>query len=104
MSYLAAGCPLVSVVEPKSELARTIAHYDLGYVPEARSVTSIAETIVKAVAERGRWSPAERRRIEHTCQELFGQDQMLVSWDRVIAGQSVTPTVNLKNDQRPIAA
>jgi glycosyltransferase involved in cell wall biosynthesis len=104
MAYLAAGCPVISVVEPESELARTIAHYDLGYVPEARSVTSIAETIVKAVAERGRWSPGERRRIKNTCRELFGQEQMLVSWDRVVAGQPVAPTIDLRNQQRPLAA
>jgi glycosyltransferase involved in cell wall biosynthesis len=104
MMYLAAGCPVVSIVEPESELAQTITHHNLGYVAAARSVTSIAETIVKAVADRRRWSPEERRRIEHTCDDLFGQEQMLVAWDRLIAGQPVQPTIHLPDEQVPRAA
>jgi hypothetical protein len=86
--YLSAGCPLLALVEPESELARTIERYGLGYVAASRSVAHIAETIVKAVAGRGKWTPERRRQIEQVCRELYDQKRMLAAWDRLVANET----------------
>jgi glycosyltransferase involved in cell wall biosynthesis len=86
--YLSAGCPLLALVEPESELAKTIEHYGLGYVAASRSVAHIAETIVKAVAGRGKWTPERRRQIEHICRELYDQKRMLAAWDGLVANHT----------------
>jgi colanic acid biosynthesis glycosyl transferase WcaI len=92
MMYLSAGCPLLALVEPESELAKTIEDYGLGYVAASRSVAHIAETIVKAVAGRGRWTAERRRQIEQTCRELYDQKRMLAAWDELIAGEPSSST------------
>ncbi len=86
MAYWSAGCPVLSLVEPQSELAQTIREHELRYVPATRSVTSIAETILKAVIERHHWTSERRRHLEQTCVELFGHDRMLAAWDSLLAG------------------
>jgi glycosyltransferase involved in cell wall biosynthesis len=86
MAYWSAGCPVLSLVEPQSELAQTIREHELGYVPATRSVTGIAEMVLKAVIERHHWTSERRQQIEQTCAELFGHERMLVAWDRLIAG------------------
>jgi glycosyltransferase involved in cell wall biosynthesis len=104
MMYLAAGCPVLSIVEPQSELARTITSLGLGYVAPSRSVMSIAETIVKAVAERSRWTAGERRRLEETCRDLFGSRRMLSAWDEIIVGAPISQTPLRHDDHAPVAA
>jgi hypothetical protein len=89
--YLSAGCPLLALVEPESELARTIQRYGLGYVAASRSVAHIADTIVKAAVGRGRWTPERRRQIEQTCRDLYDQRRMLAAWDRLIANEPGEP-------------
>jgi colanic acid biosynthesis glycosyl transferase WcaI len=84
MMYWSAGCPVVALVEPQSELAGTIARHDLGYVAATRSVTGIAETVIKAVIERRHWMPERRRQIEQTCCGLYGEQRMLASWDQML--------------------
>jgi colanic acid biosynthesis glycosyl transferase WcaI len=90
--YLSAGCPLLALVEPESELAKTIERYGLGYVAASRSVAHIAETIVKAVAGRGKWIPERRLQIEQVCRELYDQTRMLAAWDRLISNEPGTST------------
>ena len=89
MMYLSAGCPLVAMVEPESELARTVEKHGLGYVAASRSVADIAEVMTGAVAERRRWTPDRRRAIAQTCEQLFGESRMLSAWDELL---SPTPT------------
>jgi colanic acid biosynthesis glycosyl transferase WcaI len=104
MMYLAAGCPILGIVEPLSELARTITTNKLGYVAPSRSVMSIAETLVKAVAERSRWTTGERRRIEETSRDLFGGERMLAAWDEIIAGATTSQAPVSHDDHTPLAA
>jgi colanic acid biosynthesis glycosyl transferase WcaI len=96
--YLSAGCPLLALVEPESELAKTIEHYGLGYVAASRSVAHIAETIVKAVAGRGKWIPERRLQIEQVCRELYDQKRMLAAWDRLISNEPGTSTNDIGPD------
>jgi glycosyltransferase involved in cell wall biosynthesis len=85
--YLSAGCPVVSLVEPESELARTIEQHNLGYVARSRSVLDIAEIMTRAVAERHRWTASRRSEIERKCEELFGESRMLEAWMHLISGE-----------------
>ncbi len=104
MMYWSAGCPVLALVESQSELAQTIEQHDLGYVAETRSVSGIAETILKAVIERGRWTPERRRQIANTCDALYGLERMLSAWDEVIAGSFIEPAVATRCDQSTNAA
>ncbi|HEY3392510.1 MAG TPA: glycosyltransferase family 4 protein [Lacipirellulaceae bacterium] len=96
--YLSAGCPLLALVEPESELAKTIERYGLGYVAASRSVAHIAETIVKAVAGRGKWVPERRLQIEQVCRELYDQKRMLAAWDGLISNEPGTSTNDIAPD------
>ncbi len=102
--YLSAGCPLLALVEPESELATTIERYGLGYVAASRSVAHIAETILKAVAGRGKWTADRRRQIEQVCRELYDQKRMLAAWDRLIADGTAGPSIGQNDHQVPRAA
>lgn len=90
MMYWSAGSPVVALVEPESELAQSIARHNLGYVAATQSVSGIADVIVKAIAERTRWTAGDRRRIEQTCSELFGVGRMLTDWDRLLDAVDTT--------------
>ncbi len=84
MMYLSAGCPLVAVIEPDSELARTVRDHDLGYVAANRSVEDLAEAIATAATERGRWTPSRRQEIAQFASRLYGRDRMLAAWDLIV--------------------
>jgi glycosyltransferase involved in cell wall biosynthesis len=84
MMYLSAGCPLLAVIEPDSELARTVEKQRLGYVTKSRSVLDIAESFTRAVEERNQWTPECRKVIALASQQLFGEQQMLSAWDELI--------------------
>jgi hypothetical protein len=84
MTYLSAGCPLVAVVEPESELARTVTKRGLGYVAAGQSAPAIASVIEQACDERDCWTPERRRHLVAACDELFGERQMLDRWMRLM--------------------
>jgi hypothetical protein len=90
MTYWAAGCPVVALVEPQSELATTIGQHRLGLVSASKSVTDIADVITSAVNQRRFWSTDERRRIQKTCRALFGTKRMLAAWDELLPGADAT--------------
>jgi glycosyltransferase involved in cell wall biosynthesis len=102
ITYLSAGCPVIGLVEPASELARTIERHGLGYVAHSRSVSDIAEVLTVAVAERRRWTVARRREIEQACQELFGEEQMLAAWNHLTSSE--LPFVKAESTPAPRAA
>jgi len=91
MTYLSAGCPLLAVVEPMSELARTIVRHDLGYVAGAESVADIAAALLTATAERAKWTPGRRRAIQKTCEALYGEARMLAAWDELVPPVRISP-------------
>ncbi len=90
MMYLSAGCPLLVVVEPESELARTVERHGLGYVATSRSVADIAAALTRAATERSRWTPERRRAIAQTSQQIFGEQHMLRAWDNLLAPTAST--------------
>ncbi|MEX0642664.1 MAG: glycosyltransferase family 4 protein [Pirellulales bacterium] len=104
MMYLSAGCPLLALIEPESELSRTVEQHELGYVAASHSIADIAEAMVRAVGESGRWTPQRRDSVAQTCQRIFGQSQMLAAWDRIIAGELPGTTAGEHGDRATQAA
>jgi colanic acid biosynthesis glycosyl transferase WcaI len=102
--YVSEGCPVVALAEPESELAKTIDEQGFGYVASSRSVAGIAETLLKAVAERRRWTPERRNQIAQAAEQLFGQSRMLATWDQLIAGADAKPLSSTQTDKPPLAA
>jgi glycosyltransferase involved in cell wall biosynthesis len=86
--YGNAGCPVIALVDPQCELARQLGRNDFGYLVASRSVTEIADTLVKAVVERGRWTPERRRQLEMSSRALFGNPETQSAWERAIRGDS----------------
>jgi glycosyltransferase involved in cell wall biosynthesis len=84
MMYWSAGRPVIALIEPESELAQTVQLHGLGYVAAARSVSGIAETLIKAVVERRHWTAERRLHIEQVCRDLFGECRMLARWDELV--------------------
>lgn len=83
MMYLAAGCPLLAMVEPESTLARQVDEHRLGYLASQDDAGAVADTIT-AAAESGRWSVAERARLVETGATLFDRERALARWRALI--------------------
>jgi glycosyltransferase involved in cell wall biosynthesis len=82
MMYLAAGCPLLAIVEKESELAKEIVNNNMGYVCSPNPV-KIAETINRAWTERETLKK-NRERIGNMAQEVFGRDVILDEWSKIV--------------------
>jgi hypothetical protein len=90
MTYLWAGCPVIAVVEPASELARTVRDRRLGYVATEHSVEAVAQAMERACDQRHQWTAERRRDVAAACDELFGEGLMLDRWMQLfdeLAGQ-----------------
>lgn len=83
MMYLAAGCPVLGLLEAESCLADSVRQHELGYIPEALTVESIAATILSAWQQRRRWKPETRRALTARAEALFGREQALACWMRL---------------------
>ncbi|HEV7280683.1 MAG TPA: glycosyltransferase family 4 protein [Pirellulaceae bacterium] len=81
LTYWAAGCPVLGVVEPQSRLATTIAEHSLGVVSQARTGAAVAEAVLEAQAATG-LSPG-RAAIRRFAEHRFGRRRILEAWDRL---------------------
>lgn len=79
MMYLAAGCPVLAIIERHSELAEQIIREQFGWVPENTRPEAIAATIRHArqatVTRR-----VDRRGIRTRCFGLFDREKTLDKW------------------------
>ena len=91
MTYLAAGSPLVAIVEPASELARTVLERRLGYVAAEHSAAAIAQAMEQACDRRHQWTPDRRRDLMAACHELLGEKRMLDQWMQLLEGLAGLP-------------
>ncbi|MCA9259095.1 MAG: glycosyltransferase, partial [Planctomycetales bacterium] len=92
MTYFAAGCPVVALAEPESELCQTVLDGALGYAPLSDDVDGWVGALDRACRESDRWNVAERRRVRRVGEELFGERRMLKAWDELWAG--LAPAAN----------
>ena len=83
MSYVEAGCRILAILEPESELAQLIKERDLGAV----CANSRADAIATAVnLEYDRWqeSDYDREHIRRIGDEVFGQEAILAKWSELL--------------------
>jgi glycosyltransferase involved in cell wall biosynthesis len=83
MMYLAAGCPLIALVEEESELANFIHKKNIGYVCSQKNPKLIAETIKNAWENR-KILENKRSRITEIAQDEFGKERILNEWSNII--------------------
>lgn len=83
MSYVEAGCRILAVLEPGSELARLVKENDLGAVCESSTVEGISAAVE---SEYHRWKDVtyDRQPIRQKGEELFGQEAILRKWTSLL--------------------
>ena len=83
MSYVEAGCRILAVLEPASELARLVEENDLGAVCKSSTVEGISAAIE---SEYQRWKDVsyDRQRIRQKGEEFFGQEAILQKWTSLL--------------------
>lgn len=79
MSYLEAGCKLLALVEPESELADLIEHEHLGVVVEEYSATAVAGAIEQQY-EQWLQQGYDRDKVKHAGRANFSQEVILDRW------------------------
>lgn len=84
MMYLSAGCPLFTIIEEDSELARTVRGFGLGLAVKERSPDAIARKLERAYRERADWSASRRRALQRIGDALYGQSTMLQVWSELV--------------------
>ena len=80
MTYLAAGCPVLAVIERESQLADEVLTNQFGYVPATTSPEDIAKCLEHAWLDRKRWSPAERAELSLRGEALYGKEEAMRAW------------------------
>jgi glycosyltransferase involved in cell wall biosynthesis len=84
MMVLAAGCPVLAVIEPDSALASLVRDEDLGEVCAQEDHAAMAAAVRRLRARREHWR-ARRPAIATTAQRLFGREPTLDAWTRLLA-------------------
>jgi glycosyltransferase involved in cell wall biosynthesis len=82
--YLAAGCPLLALIEEESELAREILEKKIGYVCSQQDSKLIAKTVKIAWKDRD-FCVNRRESIRTMAQKSFNKDVFLNEWSKIIA-------------------
>ena len=95
MSYVEAGCRMLAVLEPGSELARLIVDEDLGSVCSSSTLDGIANAI-KSEYERWNGSTYDRNYIRQKGDELFGQETILRKWTALLEQLNSNQSVNVE--------
>jgi glycosyltransferase involved in cell wall biosynthesis len=81
LTYWAAGCPVLGILEPQSRLATMIAEHSLGVVAKARTGIAVANAVLEAQAMIGQ-NPG-RAAIRRFAEHRFGRRRILEAWDRL---------------------
>lgn len=84
MNCLAAGCPVLAVVEAESTLSRDIAENGLGYSCAQGDPEETACLVRDAADRRAHWR-ARRPEIARWAEARFGRDRILELWRDVLA-------------------
>ena len=79
MMYLAAGCPVLAVMEPQSVLANRLTQDRLGWVPSQMTPASIADAI-RVARDEFITNGIDRQRIQRQCSDLFDRGKTIDKW------------------------
>lgn len=96
MTYLAAGLPLLALIEDDSDLANEVREHDFGYAPGQVDGEQLAEAIRSAWQDAARWTTDERRRLADRADRVFGTQRALRQWDEIAVewdGRPITNTI-----------
>jgi hypothetical protein len=85
MTYVAAGCPVLTIVEHNSQVAADVLTHRLGYVPQSTSLSDIAAALRVAWQDRQRWTAAARAELIERGERQFGRRQALQHWNELFA-------------------
>lgn len=85
MTYVAAGCPVLTIVENASQMAADVLEHRLGYVPQSTSIPDIVAALRSAWQDRGRWTAQARAELIERGERLFGRQQALQRWNELFA-------------------
>jgi glycosyltransferase involved in cell wall biosynthesis len=84
MMVLAAGCPVLAVIEPESSLARAVTAHGLGLTCGQDDPAAIAAAVLRARDQRLEWR-RRRPEIAAWAQAEFGREQTLDRWSELPA-------------------
>lgn len=79
MSYLEAGCKLLAIVEPDSELAMFVENHNLGVVCSERNGQAVADAVEDAF-DSWRSGNYDREKVRQIGREHFSQEVILDRW------------------------
>ena len=82
MTYLSAGCPILGLVENRSELGRMISKHKLGIVPNLLSGQSIKHSVLNAYELRNK--NFSRAHIKTASKDLFDKEKVIQAWCDVL--------------------
>ncbi|MEZ6057156.1 MAG: glycosyltransferase family 4 protein [Planctomycetaceae bacterium] len=80
MTYLAAGCPVLALVEPESNLAHEVINHGFGTVPHSLDPVAIAQAIRQAYETRDQWTPTARQELADRAEAHYGRDRAILQW------------------------
>ncbi len=80
MTYLSAGCPILTLVERQSELSQAVTSNKIGLVPEKLSAQSIAETVMAGYRLRNEEDSFDKQRIQDYGENVFGKEKVINFW------------------------
>lgn len=83
MSYLAAGCPVLAIVEQSTQLAAEVKLHNYGYVPAGILPIDIAAALERAWHDREQWTVQARRELALRSERQFGATRALEIWDAI---------------------
>ncbi|TWT99496.1 putative glycosyl transferase [Botrimarina colliarenosi] len=84
LAYLAAGLPLLLIVEADCELSQMVQRHGLGIVSRGAGAEAIAEAMTEAVERSSEWTPERRQQIARFYEDNFSADRMLDAWSRLV--------------------
>lgn len=90
MAYLAAGCPVLAVVEGESELARMVEATGVGVACSPGDAAALAEAVLLQ-RERSRQGMVNRAQIREMGEREFGADRALGRWAALVAAVGADP-------------
>lgn len=83
MTYLAAGLPLLALVEDDSDLAIEVRQHRLGYAPGQVEGEELANVIRNAWLGHSQWTGQRRKELAETAETVFGTARALRQWDEI---------------------